>query len=89
MSILGQLNQSVGKNIKARRLQNGLTLEKLAEDADLSVNYIGQVERGEKNITIYTLFRIAKGLHLKKPHELLLEASEDIYPNLHMNKEKD
>jgi len=36
----------------------------LAEKADLNRNYIGEIERAEKKITIETLWRIAEALNL-------------------------
>jgi len=35
---------------------------KLAENADLTLNYIGEVERGQKLASIETVVRIARGL---------------------------
>ncbi len=42
-----------------------MSQEKLAELADLSRNYIGEVERGETNVSIEALVRIAKALHVR------------------------
>ena len=39
-----------------------MSQEKLAEKADLNRNYIGEIERAEKKITLETLERIAKAL---------------------------
>jgi transcriptional regulator with XRE-family HTH domain len=39
-----------------------LSQEQLAEKADLTRNYIGDIERAEKKITLETLARIAKAL---------------------------
>jgi len=44
------------------RKEAGLSQEKLAERADLHPNYIGEVERGEKTISVDALLRIAKAL---------------------------
>ncbi len=55
----------VGKNIRAARKGVGLTLEKLAEKADMDWTYISQVERGQENISIDKLARIAKALDTK------------------------
>jgi transcriptional regulator with XRE-family HTH domain len=37
----------------------------LAELADLHPNYIGEVERGETNISLDALVRVAKALHVR------------------------
>lgn len=43
----------------------GFSQERLAELADLSKNYIGNIERGEYEVTVSTLNRIAGALRLK------------------------
>jgi len=43
-------------------MQKGISQEKLAELAELHRTYIGQVERGEKNLTLLSMERIAKAL---------------------------
>ncbi len=52
----------VGERLRRRRIDMGYTQEKLAELADLHPTYIGQVERGEKNITIESLEKICIAL---------------------------
>jgi transcriptional regulator with XRE-family HTH domain len=52
------------------REKNRDTLEKLAELADLHRNYVGGVERGERNIAIINIVRLARALKVK-PGKLL------------------
>jgi transcriptional regulator with XRE-family HTH domain len=54
----------IGLNITIIRERQGLTQEKLAELAGLHRAYIGQIERGEKNIGLKNLEKIAKGLNV-------------------------
>jgi transcriptional regulator with XRE-family HTH domain len=54
----------VGGKIRACRKQAGLSQEKLAEKADLSYKYLGEVERGCVNISLDSLVRIAKALRV-------------------------
>ncbi len=54
-----------GLSIRKLREQKAISQEKLAELADLHRTYIGQVERGEKNLTLRSLERIAKALGVK------------------------
>ena len=44
------------------RKRAALTQEKLAERADLHPNYVGEVERGEKTISVDALLRIADAM---------------------------
>ena len=52
--------QRIGLNITIIREKRGLTQEKLGELAGLHRAYIGQIERGEKNIGLKNLEKIAK-----------------------------
>jgi len=54
--------KNLGKRIQTLRKTGLLTQEELAERADLHPTYIGGVERGERNVSVYTLLRIAEGL---------------------------
>ena len=56
------LYKILGETIRAERLKAGLSQEQLAEKADLTRNYIGDIERAEKKITLETLAKIAKAL---------------------------
>lgn len=55
----------LGEAIRACRKARGLSQEKLAELADLHPNYVGEVERGDKTISVDALFRIATALKVK------------------------
>jgi transcriptional regulator with XRE-family HTH domain len=54
----------LGQKIRAFRKQAGLSQEQLAEKADLSYKYVGEVERGCVNISLDSLVRIAKALRV-------------------------
>ncbi len=56
------INEEVGLNIRRIREKRGLSQEKLAALADIHRVYVGQVERGEKNIGVVNLEKIAKAL---------------------------
>ena len=62
----------VGLTIRQYRTRAGLSIEKLAERADLHHNYVGEIERGEKAASVDTLVKIAKGLRIR-PYRLLLK----------------
>lgn len=53
---------TIGRNIKKYRTEKGIRQEQLAEMTDLSTNYIGMIERGEKTPSLATLISIANAL---------------------------
>lgn len=59
-----------GKIIREKRLILGLSQEKLAEKADLHTNYVGSVERGERNIAIENIYALANALNCS-PKDLM------------------
>ena len=63
--IITNLNRIVAENIRLLRCERGLSQEKLAELCDMHRTYIGAVERGERNITLNTLERIAAALNVE------------------------
>jgi transcriptional regulator with XRE-family HTH domain len=67
------ITQRIGLNITIIRERQGLTQENLAELAGLHRAYIGQIERGEKNIGLKNLEKIAKAL--KVNIKLLVDTS--------------
>jgi len=55
----------VGQKIRAYRKQAELSQEKLAEKASLSYKYLGEVERGDVNVSLDSMMRITKALKIK------------------------
>lgn len=56
--------QLFAMNMRRIRREKQLTQEKVAEAADLHPNYISSVERGERNISICNIARIAAALEV-------------------------
>jgi len=52
----------IGEQIKQERLIKGLTQEVLAEKANISASFLGQIERGERKLSLETLIHIAEVL---------------------------
>lgn len=48
--------------MRALRLAKGMTQESLAERAGVHEKFVGAVERGERNVTLRNIARIARGL---------------------------
>ena len=62
---MSNINKDVGFKIRTIRQDRGFSQEKLAALADLHRAYVGQIERGEKNIGLKNLEKIAKALKVK------------------------
>lgn len=53
-----------GKKVKELRKQKGLSQEALALLCDLDRSYIGGVERGERNVSLINIYKIADALNI-------------------------
>ena len=58
------LSKQVGSRIREARIARGMSQSKLAELSDISLPYMGAVERGKNQILISTLKRIAEALNV-------------------------
>ncbi|MFO7870189.1 MAG: helix-turn-helix transcriptional regulator [Kiritimatiellia bacterium] len=59
--------KSFGDAIRAGRTELGLSQEDLAECVGCHRNYLGRIERGEQNITLDMMVRVAKALNCEVP----------------------
>lgn len=59
-----QRNQrkAFGARIRALRAEQGISQEELAHRAELDRSYVGQVERGERNVSLDNIFRLSIAL---------------------------
>jgi transcriptional regulator with XRE-family HTH domain len=68
----GTYLEKLGLKLRALREEQGLSQEELAQLADLHRTYVGGIERGERNITILSLLKLAHALQVH-PARLLEE----------------
>ena len=54
-----------GRRLRFLRKQKGFSQEKLAFKANLHRTYIGMIERGEKNVTLISMSKLAKALEIE------------------------
>lgn len=54
--------EAFGEVIRAARLQAGIAQEALAYMADVERSYLGRIERGQSQPTLYLIFKIADAL---------------------------
>jgi transcriptional regulator with XRE-family HTH domain len=64
---------AIGKVLRAKREELDVSQEQFAERVSLSKNYIGNIERGEYEVAISALYRIASALRTKAS-EIIREA---------------
>lgn len=57
-------NQAIGERIRDEREKLRLTREEFAEMLELSPLYIGQLERGERQMSLNTLVKVSDYLHI-------------------------
>lgn len=62
--------KEIGLRIRTEREKLDLTREKFAEIVGLSSFYIGQIERGERKMSLETLAKISKALHMSTDYLL-------------------
>ncbi|MGB3805093.1 MAG: helix-turn-helix transcriptional regulator [Sphingopyxis granuli] len=52
----------LGKRVRARRRELGMSQEGLAHEAGLDRSYVGRIERGEHNLTFVALIRLCRAM---------------------------
>jgi len=59
---MNNVSEKFGKRLRSLRVSKKMSQEKLAEMSELHATYIGQIERGEKNPTVETVYKLSNGL---------------------------
>lgn len=72
----GDLQRRLGHNLRTLRRTKGLSQEAFADTLDIHRTYMGGLERGERNVTLKTVERIAAALGVD-PADLLADAIQD------------
>ncbi len=75
----GDLLSTIGETLRAERNERGLTLKQVAEGAHVSVSYLAEIERGEKDPSSRVLESIAGGLDVEVS-ELLVRIASALEP---------
>ncbi|HEY2140830.1 MAG TPA: helix-turn-helix transcriptional regulator [Solirubrobacteraceae bacterium] len=79
MPPLSRQHRALGDALRVLRKARGLTQETLGDRSGLTTNYVGDTERGERNVSARALWQLADGLDIPAS-ELLREAER------HMNE---
>ena len=62
---VARAQRMLGKAVRTRRNALGITQEELAHRAGIHPTYLGDVERGERNIALINILKLAKALGVK------------------------
>lgn len=76
-------NIEVGNRINETRKSRGYTREKLSELADISVQFLADIEKGRKSMTVNTLRKIAAALNVTADY--IMNGSEPFSENAAVN----
>lgn len=75
---MDDIKRMVGERVRDLRKEKGLSQEGLGWKSNLHYTYIGAIERGEKNWSIDTLCKVAKGLGVGINDLLCFNKSEKV-----------
>ena len=73
------LLSAIGETLRAIRTGNGLTLRQVAEGAHVSISYLAEIERGEKDPSSRVLESVAESLDIEV-RDLLLRIATTLEP---------
>jgi len=59
---MSSIAKKLGKKIKLVRVEKDMSQSDLAQAANIDSSHVGKIERGQLNITVVTLFRLAVAL---------------------------
>jgi transcriptional regulator with XRE-family HTH domain len=75
----GDLLSAIGETLRAERTERGLTLKQVAEGAHVSVSYLAEIERGEKDPSSRVVENIARSLDMEVS-DLLIRIAVSLQP---------
>lgn len=70
----------VGWNLRRLRVAVPLTIEDLADKASVGASYLGRLERGQENVGVVTLSRLARALKVELAEFFVKPATGDKAP---------
>lgn len=66
----------VGHRIREERTLRGLSIEKLAEAAEMAPSFLGAIERGQKKLSVLTLDKLARALNTQAGDLMILPSKK-------------
>ena len=64
MESINNINPYIGQRIRMERKRMGISQETLASDLDVSVNYLGELERGKRIVSLNMAEKLCRYFHL-------------------------
>ncbi len=64
-TFMAVIMSTFGKRVRQLRLKKKLSQERLAELAGLHITFVGAIERGQRNLSLVTIVKLAKALKVK------------------------
>ncbi|WP_319779952.1 helix-turn-helix domain-containing protein [Maridesulfovibrio sp.] len=74
---MSDLLEKIGSKIRTLRTANNLSQQKMAELAEISYKYLGEIERGQVNLSVEILIKISNALHVEASEILAMNSAED------------
>lgn len=71
-----ELAQALGRVVRRLRTEQGYSQENFAFEAGIHRTFMGMIERGQRNVTLSTVFRLAAGLKITASELIGLVESE-------------
>ncbi|WP_100374090.1 helix-turn-helix domain-containing protein [Bacillus sp. FJAT-45037] len=71
---INEMNRLIGTSLRNLRIVQDKTIEDVADLGNLNTKYVGEVERGEHNISVTTLLKFQYALKIKQSNPILTEA---------------
>ena len=68
----------LGKRIRKARKKQNLTQEAAAEKCDITAAYYGNIERGDKKMSVETLAKVSKGLKISADILLFGDSGDEL-----------
>jgi len=62
---LSEFSIFIGGKVRAKRKEQGISQEKLAELANLHPTYISEIERGKVNASVFSFYLLANALNIE------------------------
>lgn len=60
-----EIKEKFGQKVKSLREQKGISIEHLANISNVDRNYISDIEKGKRNVSITIIEKLSKGLEVK------------------------